>query len=87
MGYARTEPQMNADERRSNSKTKTQGATSLPWFWTFYRRLSAFIGGWASFGFQASDLRALAIAAFTRTGAVPPRWLRLFSDPSSVSAL
>src|SRR5688572_7203815 len=33
----------------------------------------------------ARDLRALAIAAFTRTGAVPPRWVRLLSEPSSVS--
>jgi hypothetical protein len=36
-------------------------------------------------GAQAMDLRALTIAALTRTGAVPPRWVRLFNEPSRVS--
>src|SRR3970040_2366575 len=70
---------MDADEALSRNPDRRM--PSLLWILIrVYLRLSAA-------KFQPSDLRAFAIAALTRTGAVPPRWLRLFSDPSSVSVL
>ena len=68
--------------RSSTARSPMSAVAARPPGWRFTGR-TAFRASHLS---TYNALRAFAIAAFTRAGAVPPMWLRAAIEPSSVSA-